>query len=49
MSYLYKNFYDYPITKDELWSFKYMTDSAINNYLLSKNYQMIIIKLFQQF
>lgn len=46
MNYLYKDFYDYPIAKDELWSFKYMTDSAINNYLLSKklpndNYKII--------
>lgn len=46
MTYLYKNFYDYPISKHELQSFKYMTDRDINNYLLAKklpndNYKIV--------
>lgn len=49
MTYLYKNFYDYPITKHELQSFIYMTDREINNYLLAKKLPNDNYKIVQAF
>ena len=46
MADIYKDYYDYPISKDELHNCEIMTDRARMNYLLAKNYQMKTIELF---